>query len=366
MRNLVIAAATLAGVSNAQSPPFVSPPHFTSTESLTNNSFPFGSTAVPFRYQQIHDDVPAMVITGMQFRHDSTSTGTVRPAHTLTIDMWISTAVTPAAGAQTTFDNNHGVDKIQCVTNRVINVPANDPSLLPGPWLYDIPFDPAVVFVFAGGPASLCWEVHVTARTNTGTVPMDAVTNSGTTPANPPLAATRGGTGCISTGKTVPMLVVPTATAMNWAGGTGNLTVNASNLQNSGFFAWVNGLDRAQWGAVPLPFVIPGSTGAPSGTCTLYTDTFLLTVGQASATGTASLTLPLTVTPAVHGFTIYTQTLGLDAAANPLGFTTSNVAAQQLVAPYTLPLGGCRIYSSGNLNPTGTVGQTTYLVTRLY
>jgi hypothetical protein len=365
MRFLPLAALALASVLSAQTP-YVSPAHFATTESLTNNTFPFGFTSTPFRYQQIHDDVPAMVISGLQFRHDSTSSGTVRPQFDITIDAWISTAATAASGAQSTFDNNHGLDKIQCVTNRTITTPTNDPSSLPGPWLLDIPFDTGVVFPFAGSPASVCWEVHVTARTNTGTIAFDAVTGSGTSPLNPPLAASRGGVGCIATGQTQPMLAAPTATAMDWPNGTGNLTVNGSRLEPNGFVIWINGLDKTQWQGIPLPFVLPGTPGAPSGTCTLYTDLGFLTLAQASATGTASLTLPLVVSPALHGVVVYTQIAGIDPVANPFGFTTSNLAVQQLVAPYTLPAPGCRIYSSSSLAPTGTVGLTTFLVTRFY
>jgi hypothetical protein len=344
---------------------YVSSAHFTSTEAPTNNTYPFGFTSAPFRYQQLHDDVPAMVVTGLTFRHDCTSSGTQRPQYDVTLDAWISTATAPSASASTTFDNNHGLDKIQCVTARTITIPANDPSKLPGDWLLDIPFDTAVVFPFAGSPATLCWEVQLTARTNTTIIPYDAVTTGGTTPANPPLAATRGGVGCIATGQTQPMLVVPTATVMSWPSGTGALTVNASRLEPNGLFAWINGLDRTQWLGIPLPAVIPTSTGAPSGTCTLYTDLFVLTVGTASSTGTATLSLAYNVTPALHGFLIYTQAMGLDAAANPFGLTTSNLAAQQLVAPYPVPQPARRVYASGSLNPTGS-SDTAFLVTRFY
>jgi hypothetical protein len=359
---LPFASLLLAAVLPAQ---YVSSAHFTAAEGTSNNVYPFGSTATSFRYLQIHDDVPAMVITGLKFRHDSSSSGTVRPAYTLTLDAWISTATVASASASTTFDTNHGLDKIQCVTNRTISVPANDPSKLPGDFLLDIPFDPSVVFPFAGNPASVCWEVQVTAHTNGSIVPYDSVGSSTTTAANPPLAATRGGVGCLATGQTQTMLVAPTATAMNWPSGTGNLTVNGTRLEPNGLIVWVNGIDRTQWNGIPLPVVVPTSTGAPSGTCTLYTDLFFLTVATASGTGTATLTLPLTVTPALHGFVVYTQVLGVDAAANPFGFTLSNVAAQQLVAPHAMPQPSRRVYLQASLGPTGN-SDAVYLITQFY
>ena len=362
----LVPATTLALLATALPAQYVSSPHFATAEGPSNNIFPFGSTASPFRYLQVHDDVPATVVFGLKFRHDNSATGPQRAPYSVTVDVWMSTAATTPATISTTFDNNHGLDKIQVVTNRTVNIPANDPLKIPQDWLIDIPFDPNVVFPFAGAPASLCWEVHVTARTNTSSVATDYVSSSATTAANPPLGATRGGTGCIATGQTLPMLAAPTNTAMNWPSGTGSLTVNGSRLEPNGLIVWVNGLETTQWNGIPLPFVVPTSTGAPSGTCTLYTDLFLLTAAQASATGTATLTLPLTVTPALHGFVIYTQILGVDAAANPFGFTTSNLAVHQLVAPYATPNPARRVWSSGNLNPTGSGTDAGYLVTLFY
>ena len=71
-----------------------SPVHFGNTEGPDNNVFPFGYTATPFRYSQIHDDVPLMVIVGMAFRHDFGPWGPPFPGYTVTMDAWISTAVT--------------------------------------------------------------------------------------------------------------------------------------------------------------------------------------------------------------------------------------------------------------------------------
>lgn len=366
MRTLPLTALTLAGLLPAQQLPYVSPAHFTGAEGGSNNVYPFGATQTPFRYQQIHDDVPTMVISGIQFRNNVTPAGTQFAAFDVTIDAWISTATVPSASAGATFDLNHGVDKIQCVTNRTITIPANDPSAIPHPWTLDIPFDPSVVFAFAGAPASLCWEVQLTARTNTVNTPLDAVSGAGTTNVNPTLQSSRWGTGCRATGQTQPMLATQTNTSMNWPASTGAFSVSASQLQSNGFFVWVNGLDTTVWSGIPLPAVIPTSTGAPSGTCTLYTDLFFLTVAQASGSGAATLSLQYAATPVLHGFRVYTQVLGLDAAANPFGLTTSNAAVQQIIAPYTVPFPVARIFLLGSLGATGTVGTDYGLVTRFY
>jgi hypothetical protein len=71
-----------------------------------NNVFPFGNTTVPFRFSQIHDDVPAGLITGMRFRHNLTTT--TYAAHSITIDAWMSTSLNASTARDTTFDNNHG------------------------------------------------------------------------------------------------------------------------------------------------------------------------------------------------------------------------------------------------------------------
>jgi hypothetical protein len=369
MRRTYLAVLLLSPMLAAQ---VVSPPFFAVTEAPSNNTFPFGgstATSTPFRYLQVHDDVPAMVIQGMSFRHDNVFTGSAKPAYTLTLDAWMSTAAAgvTAQTAVATFDSNHdAATKIQVVTNRTISIAANDPTQVPSPFVLDLAFDTGVVFPYPAGGVSLVWEVHVTARTNTSTIAYDAVSALGTTWQNPPLAASRGGVGCIATGETSPMTLAPTATAMDWPNNTGNLLINASNLENNGLIVWINGLDRTQWAGVPLPFVVPLSPGAPSGTCTLYTDLVVTTATFASATGTAQLALTFPVTPALHGATIYTQVLGIDAPANPLGFTLSNLAVQQLCAPYPIPLAGSRVYLAGSLGAAGTVGLTTHLITQFY
>lgn len=363
----ILSVCVLAVTAVAQG--YVSPSHFTTVEGTSNNTFPFGgntATSTPFRYQQIHDDVPTSAIQGLAFRHETTSTGTVRAPFTVTIDAWISTSPLTSATPDITFDNNHGLDKIQVVTNRTISVPGNDPSLVPNPFTITIPFDAGVVFPFAGGGASLCWEVQVTARTNTASVPFDSFQNSGTSPANPAAIASRAFTGCLSTGRTQPILATAqtnTAAPMDWINGTGRLGCNGTQLEANGIVAFVYGTDRTQWSGLPLPLDVPGSTGAPSGTCTLHTDIALANAAIASAAGAASSLLTFSVTPALHGATFNTQIIGLDAAANPLGFTTSNLLVQQLVAPYAIPLGVCRIYSAGSLGATGTTSGTG-LVTR--
>lgn len=349
----------------------VSPPHFEAAEATTNNTYPFGanqSTATPFRYAQVHDDVPAMVIQGIQFRHDSVFTGAPAQAFTLTLDVWMSTA---AAGitAQTPsglFDNNHGADKIQVVTNRTIAIPGNDPAAVPGPFVFDVPFDAGVVFDYTAGVASLTWEVHVTARTNTDSIAFDAVGNLNNDAVNPMMGLSMGHTGCVATGKTNPMWLMPLPAQMDWPNGTGSISMQAGDLLNNGLIAWVFGTDRTQWAGLPLPFDVPGSLGAPSGPCTLHTDLGFLSIATASPFGQAQFAVSFPVAASMHGATLYSQVLGIDLPANPLGFTLSNLAVLQLVAPFATPLTGCRVFQPGSLASFGFADTSTFLVTRFY
>lgn len=335
---------------------YTSPSHFASAEGTNNNVFPFGNTTVPFRFSQIHDDVPAGLISGMRFRHNLTTS--TYAAHSITIDAWMSTSLNASTAADTTFDNNHGVDKIQVITNRTYNMPASTPGQAPGDWLLDYPFD--IPFVFAGAPGSLCWEVHVTAKTQTGSIIYDAASQA---TASPTIQVGRGGTGCLSTGRSTAMLCAATQ-AMNWTNG-GTATISGSNLLANGAVFFATGFDRVAWVGGPLPQLIPTSDLGASGSCNLYVNPVVVNFLAASATGTAPYVINVPADPALHALVMYSQILGLDPAANAFGVTASNFATHQVVAPFG-PQPVCRIYASGNLGATGTVSLSSYLVTNFY
>lgn len=350
----IAAAVLLASALGAQG--YTSPAFFVQTEGPNNNVFPFGNTTVPFRFAQIHDDVPAGVITGMRFRHNLTTTQ--YPAHSVTIDAWVSTAVTPAAGANATFDNNHGVDKIQVIFNRTYNHPASVAGQAPGAWLLDYPFD--VPFVFSGAPSSLCWEVHVTAKTQTVSVVHDSA-GQGTT--NPAIQVGRGGTGCFATGRTTAMLCNATQ-AMNWTTG-GTATITGSNLLASGAVFVCTGFDRIAWPGGLLPALIPTSDVGPSGACYLQVNPLVNNFAVATAGGGVTQIVNVPADPSLHSLVLYSQILGLDASANNFGVTASNFATHQVLGPHgAQPVS--RIFLSGSLAANGTVSGSSYLVTNFY
>lgn len=338
----------------------VLPAHFTVVEGTGSSTLPFGFATLPVRYLQVHDGVPATTMTSLAFRHDTS--GALRAPFQLTVDVYVSTAAAPAAATSATFDANHGADKVHVVTSRTLTVPGNDPAQLPGPFLLDLSFDAGVQFVFGGG--SLCWEVVVTANSSTSSVPFDSVLTQGASPSSPGMLGTHAGIGCLATGRTQPMALGPANSPVDWANGQATLVVSASQLQANGLVAWALGSNIVSWAGVPLPLSLPTSLGAPSGECRLYTDPLVVTPAVASAFGGAQLQLVLPVSLALHGATVPTQVLGLDAAANPLGITSSNVVVQQLCAPYAANLGVQRVYAVGGTPAIGTVDANNPLIVR--
>lgn len=350
----VLTLALLTTLASAQTP-VVSPRYHRRAEALSSNVFPFGNTVFPFRYAQIHDDVPPMTVSGLAFRHNA-AVATIYPSHSITLDAWVSTAVSPAAGITLVFDNNHGSDKAQVITNRTYNHPVSDTGSVPGAFILQYPFDTPFMHSSA---VALCWEVQVTAKSQTASVTHDAFSGIAT---NPALQLGRAGTGCRAVGATAALTATGTST-MDWPMGTGVLTVTGSNAVVNGPAIHALGFDKANWGGLPLPFELPGSGSAPSGRCLVYNDVVLTNVVVASPTGTITSNINVPATVNLNGTTTYSQLWDLDAAANSLGLVTSPMVVHNFVAPTPSPPAS-RVYLSGSLGATGTVSTTSGLVTR--
>ncbi len=351
MRSVFFSTLLLAGVASAQ---YVSPVRHTTAEGLSNNVFPFGNTAVPFRFAQVHDDARPGVVTGLAFRHNLATV--TYPSHSITTDIWVSTAITTSATVSTTFDNNHGLDKFQVATARTYNHPASDPNCVPGPFVLSYPFD--VPFVFAGG-APLCWEAQVTAKTQTSSITHDAVTPNST---NPSLQVGRFGVGCLATGRTAAMGATGTSASMSWAGGTGILRVTGTNAAANAPLVMILGTSKANWGSIPLPFELPGTGTAPSGSCYVYTDILASFANVASATGASTTDVPIPLANHMNGTVTRSQIVAVDIGANLWNVVTSPVVIHGFTAP-TGPSVGARVYLSGSLGATGTASTSSWLVT---
>lgn len=316
---------------------------------------PFGNGSAPFRFCQVHDDVPAMTVNGLAFRH--TADDSSYPAHSVTIDVWVSTAATTADTLSAVYDNNHGPDKTQVVVNRTYNLPASDDSQVPRQFTLSFPFD--VPFVYAGS-GSLCWEVHVLSGSATSPIFYDAGDQAN---ANPPMGVATGLAGCRATGRTATMHVDVDAFPA-WQSGQGALRTAASNLLSGGVCFVVRGFDRTMWSGLPLPATIPGSLGAPSGTCSIHTDVLTAELGLADHTGRIVSAVSIPLLGAFHGLTLNSQVIGLDLAANPTGVTASNLGMHNIVAPHgSLPAG---FVLNAGLGPTGFVVRDLCLVTRFF
>jgi hypothetical protein len=207
----------------------------------------------------------------------------------------------------------------------------------------------------------LCWEVQITAKTNTANVVYDSVSGSNATSAsNPAMVAGRFGVGCLSTGMANPMAATAVQ-ATNWPAGTATMTTNGNNLLPNGITLFVSGADKTAAQGIPLPLTLPGTS------CTVYNDFIISSVVIASPSGTATNALSFVPLPAYHGLTFYTQIWGLDPTANSFGLTTSNAVMHHIVAPFTVPIPVKRVYAFGSLSPTGsTEGYSYGLVTKFY
>lgn len=342
MRLLAITlAASVCAAAGAQ---IYSPAHFTNVRATGSNAFPFGS-GTQFRYAQIHDDVNGPVAVNMISTRRAPATSATAGG-TANVDLWVSTAATSSATPNIMFDLNHGADKAQVITNKAINIATATADALPGNYDVVMPFD--TPFPFTSG--SLCWEVHVLSRT--ASVTNDNFSTASTNPALGVHSLTTFRPGCIATGRTARQSATGSS-VMTWASGTGILRITGSNAAANAIIITAVGTSNTSWGGIPLPFLIPGSDTAPSGSCFLYNDAFLFQAGLASATGASTTDVAIPATPNLHGLTTRTQNYSIDAPANPIGIVTSNPVIHQWIAPFgTQP--ASRIYLSNSLGGTAT------------
>jgi hypothetical protein len=340
----------------------VSPAQFDKQEANASNAFPFGSNVITSqRYMQIQDDMAGSprLLRGFEVRRDGPG-ATGHLAFQVACHVLCSTAATTSATADVTFDNNHGTDKAQVVTNRSYNIPAIDSGWLPAPWTYVFPFD--TPFPFPGN-GSLALEVKLISTTSQGNNQLDYA-NSAAGNTNPNLMVGRFGTGCVHSGRTAVLGANPTGAQVNWAAGTGIMRVTASGGPNAGTVVLLSGFSRTTaFGSIPLPHLIPNTNGYPSGDCFLYTDVTFVGLGVTNSNGSATIDTPVPVTPDLAGLTVHSQLLALDTN-NAAGVITSNGVSHHWSAPFG-PIMGARIWRSNDINAvTGSVNKSQQLVVK--
>jgi hypothetical protein len=336
----------------------VSPAAYARAEASGSNAFPFGSTAPQFRYLNVHDDLAGVPrsILAFALRRGATTATSVTPAMSIVLDGIMSTATTTGATVSGTFDSNHGPDRTVVINNRTINFPAAGTGVIPYDFVYQVPLD--IPFAF-GGMGALCWEVQITARPAGASTFHDYV---GGAVANPALAISRFGDGCLATGRTTPFGLTGAST-QTWSANTGQLTATASDGPGNAPAVYLFGTSATLFGGLPLPFPLPNTSNGNSGVCYLNCDILLSLPGTLASNGSTTFRVDIPLFSWLRGRNLFGQVLGVDLAANALGLVSSNGVNHHIVAPHGAPPGG-RVYASGSLGGFGTVGANQTLVVR--
>lgn len=341
--------AVCALTSGAAAQGFVSPAHFTATGGNTALLAGLGESSTPTRYLQVHDDLVGAprVIQGLAPRREKATSTLPVAAYSVVADLWLSSATTSSAAPDANFDANHGADKKRVATFQLFHFPTAAPTGVVMPFSFQMPF--AQPFSYPRS-APLAWEVQVSTRTNNGTVLFDACSGTGT---NPQAESAVVGIGCKTTGATMPMALSGTSQG-KWTSSSLSLSLQGINLPKNALVALTFGASNTLYGNVPLPAAIPGTTGFPSGTCTVSCDWLVQVPVLTTASGTLSQVVGGTVHPGQHGASVFSQIVALDAAANATGVVTSNLLEQQVVAPFgAVPVG--RVTPSGATAQSGAI-----------
>lgn len=341
----------------------VSPKHFAQVEGSSYVYRPFGSNnASGWRYQQVHDDLMGMktTIRELAFRRDAPRTNRYS-AYEFTVSVVLSTASKTAATMTSTFADNHGTNKKLVTVNRTVKMPATRPDTVAAPWVYRIKLD--TPYAFDGTNGGLCWETQTSLfRGIVSTVYMDGASSAS---ANPALAQTYFGQGCVHSSQVNPSAMT-TSSSTNYSQKVGSIRVNGSYLARNSLAIGTIGFSRTNLGAIPLPLVIPGSQNAYSGACSIYASLDLVFAAATTSTGSASVTVPIPVDVQYGGAKLFVQLFSVDDQTSAsLGLITSNAAEMQFVPPYVVaPIS--RVYASNTLAATGSLNRNYGLVTAAF
>lgn len=333
----------LAGAASAQG--FVSPAIFARMEGNTWSSAGIGARAAPARLLQIHEDVPAGSVSALLLRRDG-QTSTDFPSLSLVCSIHMSTATTTAAQPDATFANNHGSDRRTVAANQIVQLPATQHDGFAAPFAYRLPLSTPYQHQ-ATGP--LCFEVELVTTSSNTTLFFDAASSSNS---NPGGLTDTVGQGCRSSGGTA-RATLNGSFQPNWGARTMTLALNGHGLPQTALGVLALGDSRTQWGALTLPFELPGTASAPSGSCYVL-NSMVVTLPQfTTATGTMTASLGYRPHPSMRGRDFYLQMVAPDAAANAWGLVTTNGMEFHPWAPWTsVPIG---TVEATNLGATGTV-----------
>ncbi|MFO1052317.1 MAG: hypothetical protein U1F36_08900 [Planctomycetota bacterium] len=336
----------------------VSPAHFAEVQAPFSDLQSLGSVAPLARFLQIHEGLPTVTtpLTSIAFRRRASSASA--PAFGVELDLRVSRPATFASAPSATFASNHSRFSAQVVARRMVQFPASAPArALPLPFEYEIPFDSPFLV-----PSSICWEMKIYSRTNTSALPFD-LGSAQQGDSNPSGEVLTFGTGCIATGRSVPMTTTGVF-ARDWPNNTVQINFGCNDAPSRAVCVAAVGFQSASWAGAALPLEIPGSGSGSSGTCFVQNDLFATFAGQSGATGffsTPLMALPLLAE--YHGVTFYHHVWAFDAAANAFGVVSSNGMARQIVAPYAQqPVS--RVIEPTSQAATGSIQIGVGLVTR--
>lgn len=355
--SLAAVSALVFAEANAQ---VISPAEFRVAEGPSYGAGPIGqSSASGWRYIQVHDDLagPARTFQSLSVRRESTF-GAPYNQFTARVTLILSNAATTAATIDSTFQNNHGANRLIVVNDRTVTFPSTIASGSPAPFAYTIPFD--VPFRF-NGVGSLCWELRVSNSSNMlTTYYFDAAYSSST---NPGLGVGTIGVGCRHSSRLQPMTAVGSS-SMNWPAGTGTVYFDGSEMPENAMVTAALGFSRTNYAGLALPFELPGSYGSVSGACALHTS-IQVTIGVVTSGSSARLTLPVPATPAMHGMHMYAQYLTYDPnSGHSIGLVGSNAVDYCWGQPFgAAPVS--QVYATNSFATTGTVTANFGYVTRL-
>ena len=349
MRKLIAASAILAlAIPAASQKTIVSPLGYDKLEANSGNTFPWWR---PFHYMQGHGDLKGkpMLVKGMNFRPNGTSTNTTALARTVDCTIWAG----EADGAKVTGNfatNWTGKPTVVFPAGRInapdwVRVGAPPPPL---PFNFKIPYKTPMAYT---GRNDLTWEVVITATSQTGGYYADAL--SGGASANG--GYTMIGKGCIASDQT------RTNDARCYFLSYGDNRVR--------HYCYVYGSYRDQPAVMLMGFKNPN---IPLPLCNatpamkLYTDAVFAfpaaTAGQPPGKSRASdgyWNTGMKYFPYVTGMdkvTCYSQAASIDPKA-ATGVTLSNGVSSTIAAPPAPPPPVYRIYARGT--PTAATGGLT-------
>lgn len=284
---------------------------------------PFNSSATPYRWLQVHDDVVGpRTLTSLGFRSDEFMSIQGGSFDCIVV-LSEAPAIVTGSTVQPTFAANHGANQKtfarQTVTFSSSTYVPGEP--LPSQARFSIPLPGG--YVLSAG-ARLVWDIQIVSRTGSpGGGLFDGV--NGPDPYGTQRAFNFGA-GCARNTQSNPMSAQLTLAFTPPTIGIGMNVYDAE--PNKPVAIWM-GL------SVYLPPVVLHPVGAPG--CFIHCSPDLaLPIGNADAVGFATVNLGSVYAPAVT-FNLYAQAASLAPTANPMGVITSDGYQAYLGVPTPTP-----------------------------